>query len=325
MSSRNDGTNMAPNRPPRYGDSDQGVPEKYFLGQMISLHHHFHLLNDRARLTAFREAIDFVVRPGAKVVELGGGTGVLSFFAAEHAEKVWCVERNPELVRAAEAFLARNRHGDRVEVVLADAHEYLPPEPVDVVVCEMLHSGLLREKQASVIRAFRENHARRFAGRVPFFVPEVTLLGFQAVEQSFQFAGYQAPIPLFQPPGSEQEDTTGLSEPVIYETIDYRGIDFHDRIPAELAWGGHLTITRPGRLNALRFATKNLLVLIEKQGRAVEWSNMHLVMPLPRPILVEPGRVLEISFSYPPGGSLDSLRQSIRVAEAGGASRREAA
>ena len=325
MSSHDTRANAPSISHPRIEHPPQDLPEQYFLGQMIPLRYHYQLLTDAERLTAFREAIDFVVPPGAKVVELGGGTGILSFFAAEKADKVWCVECNPELARAAETFLAQNRHGDRVEVVLADAHHYVPPEPVDVVVCEMLHSGLLREKQASVIRAFRENYARRFGGRVPCFVPEVSLLGVQAVQQSFQFAGFHAPIPLFQPPRTRHDDTVGLSDPVIYETIDYRGIDFDSQIPSEIAWQGNLTITRPGKLNALRFATKNLLVMIEEQGRAVEWSNMHLVLPIARPIVVEPGKVLEISFSYPPGGTLDWLSRSIRVAEAGEAARRGAA
>ena len=34
-------------------------------------------------MSGFRRAVEACVRPGAKVLELGGGTGVLSFFAAQ--------------------------------------------------------------------------------------------------------------------------------------------------------------------------------------------------------------------------------------------------
>ncbi len=123
------------------------------LGQFIPLHYHFNMLADAARTGAFEEAIDLAVPEGGRVVELGGGTGVLSFFAARKAARVWCVERNPELADVARKLLRENG-ADAVEVVQADATAWLPPDPVDVVVCEMLHVGLLREKQIQVLSAF---------------------------------------------------------------------------------------------------------------------------------------------------------------------------
>lgn len=80
---------------------------------------------------------------------------MLSFFAAQRATKVWCVEYNPEMVQIARHILAMNLGGERVEVIEANAIDYLPPEPVDVVICEMLHVGMLREKQIPVIESFK--------------------------------------------------------------------------------------------------------------------------------------------------------------------------
>ncbi len=285
---------------------DPDVPDEFFLGQCIPVHYHFNMLCDEDRVNSFREAISCVTARGAKVLEMGGGTGILSFFAAQRAAKVWCVETNPALAKVARRFLTENGVGDRVEVVEADAREYVPPEPVDVVICEMLHSALLREKQVAVIESFKEHYAQRFPGKLPVFLPETTLLAVQPVEQLFSFAGYHAPVPLFQGPGPDHEDTTALGEPAIYQTVSYERW-----LPTHFGWQGEVTATQSGHVNALRFATKNVLAILLDEQRAIEWNNQHLILPLNEPMAVEGGEAIRIQFSYEAGGSLESLADSL--------------
>ena len=116
--------------------------EENEIGQFIPLHYHFQMLADTSRMTAFREAIEKVVTPQLKVADLGSGTGVLSFHAAKRGAKVWAVEYNPALVSVSRKFITENGVSDRVQIVQAEASAWLPPEPVDVVICEMLHSAL---------------------------------------------------------------------------------------------------------------------------------------------------------------------------------------
>ncbi|MEE8452236.1 MAG: methyltransferase domain-containing protein [Thermoguttaceae bacterium] len=307
---------FAPNRMPQVGSladvhatgDSSNVPEDYFLGAFIPLHYQHNMLLDADRVGTFREAIDHIVQPGDKVLDLGGGTGILSYFAAQKAEKVWCVEFNPALVEAAGRFLADNSHGERVEVVQADARSYLPPEPVDVVICEMLHVGLLREKQVPVIESFKERYVRRYGDRLPTFIPDTSLLAVQAVEQSFDFAGYHAPIPIFQSPTPSHEGTTQLTDPVTYSTVCYG-----EPLPGRFDWEGTLSIQRDGTLNGLRLVTKNILAVVLDQHRAVEWLNQHLIMPLAKPLAVKTGDRVCLKMAYRPGGSLESLADSLSV------------
>src|SRR3954469_3292334 len=81
--------------------------ESCYLGQFIPVHYYHNMLMDKNRMDNFKAAIDHAVFPGAKVLELGGGTGVLSWFAAAKAEKVWCVELNPDLVNESRRLLAQ--------------------------------------------------------------------------------------------------------------------------------------------------------------------------------------------------------------------------
>lgn len=62
--------------------------EHHYLGQFIPLHYHHNMLTDENRMSNFKAAIDHVVFAGAKVLELGGGTGALSCFATARTSLV---------------------------------------------------------------------------------------------------------------------------------------------------------------------------------------------------------------------------------------------
>jgi protein arginine N-methyltransferase 1 len=282
--------------------------EQNVLGQFIPLHYHYNMLTDEARMGGFEEALARVVPQGGKVLELGGGTGVLSYFAARNAAKVWCVERNPELAQAARRILALNDGGERVEVVEADAFEYLPPEPVDVVVCEMLHVALLREKQVEVIASFKKRYSAKFGPTLPRFVPEASIQGVQPVQQEFVNHGFYAPVLFFQQPGAIHENSTELAEPTLYQTVDYGS-----ELPRECAWQGTLTMAQTGTLNALRFVTKNVLAILVDEQRTVDWFNQYLIAPLDRPFEVQAGDQVRVGFKYAVGGQLEELTGSLTV------------
>lgn len=288
------------------------VPEEHLLGQFIPLHYHFNMLRDQSRMLPFREAVERTVPAGGRVLELGGGTGVLSWFAAQRASKVWCVERNPALVRAARSFLANNPGGNRVEVVQADAMTFLPPEPVDVVICEMLHVALIREKQLEVLQSFKERYQRAFGRRLPAFIPDATVLGVQLLEQDFTFCGYVAPVPLFNPPGAHGS-TRPLADPQLYSTISYEST-----IPAEFDWASQFTIQHAGTLNALGFLTNNFLAFVLDEARGIQWPMNQLIVPLAEPVQVADGDMVSVRLDYEAGCSLEELQGAVAVERAAG-------
>jgi protein arginine N-methyltransferase 1 len=284
-----------------------GSPMDRELGQFIPLHYHFNMLDDAGRTGAFEEAIARTVAPGARVLDLGGGTGVLSFFAARAGGRVWYVERNPELAREARRLLALNGCADSVEVVEADAAEFVPPEPVDVVVCEMLHVTLLVEQLLPVLAAFKRNYLAAFGPPLPRFLPEAVLQAVAPVAQAFDYHGYLAPTMHFQAAAVVQPRTAELGEPVVYQTLELAGA-----IPQRIAWAGPLAITRAGSLNAVRFITKSLVAILPAERRSIDWVMNYLVVPLPEPLDVRPGDVVEVAFDYAFGGPLRSLRPTAR-------------
>lgn len=282
--------------------------ESCYLGQFIPLHYHHNMLMDRNRMQNFKAAIDYAVFPGAKVLELGGGTGVLSWFAAAKADHVWCVEFNPEMVQEARRMLAQNKNGHRVEVVHADAFEYLPPEPVDVVICEMIHVGMLREKQVEVIESFKKRYAARFGGQMPVFLPEAVIMAVQPLQQGYHFEGFYAPIIQFSDTGTIQPQTLEMADPAVYSLLD-----FTQECGQHISWQGQFEITSAGTVNALRFITKNILAVVKESSSTIDWLNHYMSMPLAEPVKLAVGDVLDVSFQYRCGGSLPSLQASMRA------------
>jgi predicted RNA methylase len=282
--------------------------ESCYLGQFIPVHYHHNMLMDQNRMHSFKSAIHYAVRPGAKVLELGGGTGVLSFFAAQQASKVYCVEFNPDMVQEARRFLAMNPHGDRVEVIHADAFEYLPPEPVDVVICEMIHVAMLREKQVDVIESFKQRYLERFGGPLPLFMPEAVLMAVQPLQQEYDFEGFYAPIVQFQETQVVYPGTIELAQPAVYSVLD-----FSQPVEPMIAWQGKFVVEKGGVLNAMRFVTKNILSIVQEEGSTIDWLNHYMTLPLATPLAVQPGDVLDVSFHYRAGGSIPSLQASIRA------------
>lgn len=289
-------------------DPAAAVPEAHLLGQYIPLHYHYNMLQDADRVGAFQEAIQLAVKPGMHVLELGGGTGILSSFAARQGARVSCVERNPQLVCKARELLQGNGLQDCVEVIEVDAFAYLPDEPVDVVICEMLHVAMLREKQLAVINSFKRRYRRAFGNTLPRFLPEASILMAQPVEHDFDFSGYWAPIPVFQTPAAQIDRTRELSPLAAYASICY---DQH--IPERFHWEDSFPIAAGGTITAVRFVTQNAVTIDVERQRAVNWPNQCLVLPVEQPLQVEAGQTVRIGFCYEAGARIDDLAQSLSL------------
>ena len=282
--------------------------ESCYLGQFIPVHYHHNMLMDQNRMHGFKSAIHYAVFPGAKVLELGGGTGVLSWFAAAKAEKVYCVEFNPDMVKEARKMLAMNPNGHKVEVVHADAFEYLPPEPVDIVICEMIHVGMLREKQVEVIESFKRRYLARFGGPLPIFMPEAVIMAVQPLQQEYDFEGFYAPIVQFQETTVVYPGTIEIAAPAVYSILD-----FSQPTDTHIAWEGKFLVEKGGCINAMRFITKNILAMVPERNSTIDWLNHYMTLPLATPVQVQAGDVIQVSFAYRAGGSLPSLEAAIKV------------
>jgi type I protein arginine methyltransferase len=114
----------------------------------INVENHHNMLKDNVRLSAYRRAIEQVVQPDSVVMDMGAGTGILSFFASQAgANKVYAIERRPHIVDLAKALAEANQL-DNIQFIEAVTTQVKPeeltPRP-DVLVSEIIGDGILEE------------------------------------------------------------------------------------------------------------------------------------------------------------------------------------
>lgn len=120
-------------------------------GHFVGLNYHRVMLEDEVRMDAYRRAIQAVVRPGDRVLDLGTGTGVLAFWAAQAgAARVWAVDPAPVLSVAER--VGRANGFDVVRYVQADSRALVLPRPVDVLVTECMGNFFVTDELAPVLR-----------------------------------------------------------------------------------------------------------------------------------------------------------------------------
>lgn len=86
-----------------------------------------------------------IIRPGARVADLGAGSAVLSIAAAKlGAGQVVAIEIDPDAIGNAEENVERNGVADRVRVIEGDAASLLPlVAPVEIILANIISSVLL--------------------------------------------------------------------------------------------------------------------------------------------------------------------------------------
>jgi SAM-dependent methyltransferase len=103
------------------------------------------MLEDRARTSAFLEAIRRTVRPGDVVLDLGTGSGILALAAAQAgARHVYAIESQP-IAEAAARLFAASPWADRITLLRGHSLDLELPEQADVLVSEIIGHDPLGE------------------------------------------------------------------------------------------------------------------------------------------------------------------------------------
>ena len=112
--------------------------------------------SDHERVGAFRRAFAQHDFHNKVVCEAGVGRLALTQFYLPHVKHAYLIEHNPDLRRVIEAMIAQNNWQDKVTLLFADARTVVLPEPIDVLIGEMMSVFCANEYQVQVFQHLRQ-------------------------------------------------------------------------------------------------------------------------------------------------------------------------
>lgn len=132
---------------------------KMINNQTINIDPHIIMLNDENRLKQFYSAMKKVIKSDTIVLDIGGGSGILTFFAALlGAKKIYCVEKT-KIIHIAQTIAKENNYKNITFIhndIFHESTRQLINDKVDVIVCELIGTTIFDENILEVIAYAKE-------------------------------------------------------------------------------------------------------------------------------------------------------------------------
>lgn len=263
----------------------------------------YRCLADTERTTAFRDAIDAVVKPGAIVLDLGTGSGIMAILAARAgAGRVFAVEVGPYLSRVSRRNFDISGFGAKITSIRSDARalDLTIVEKPDVVISEMITTGLLGEMQAPVLSSLRDAGV---IDQTTIVIPATLTTSVTLVQTHFDFLSITLRFPIFVDYFSKAFDrpVSRLSAAGHLHTIT-----FNSSFSEDVDVNTHLTVSNQGSLNGLLLSTTTEFLGATGLGSCISYCQP-VILPLTPEIDVLPGDTIAVHLRYRLGDGFDSL------------------
>jgi protein arginine N-methyltransferase 1 len=269
------------------------------------------MMSDPARMRSYNQLLQRVVKPGAVVVDIGTGMGVLSLLACRlGARRVYAIEPS-DVINVARSVAAANGYADRIVFYQSTSMEVDLPERADVVIADLV--GMLPWYEHSIDAIV--DARRRFLAPGGLLVPQSDAAWAALVDAQDLYDRHIQPwqrLGLGFDLGGIRELLTNLWErarllpdqlltkPRRFVTIDYNTIaDVNMR--ERLSW----TLERGGTMHFIALG-------MDRMAGSPEWfSNAPdapadrqctlirapMLLPLPAPVSIQPGDTVSVDVS----------------------------
>lgn len=149
------------------------------------LYEHEKMLSDKPRVDSYYKAISQRIKAGDRVVDLGTGTGILSFFAANSgADKIYAIDHSNIISIAKE--LAEFNGISNIEFIQSHSKEFKVDTPLDMILHEQMGDILFDEHMVENICDLRDRLLRPNGKIIPsqfeFFIEPVKVRDSRHIE-----------------------------------------------------------------------------------------------------------------------------------------------
>lgn len=273
---------------------------------------HRTMLEDSQRMTAYRQAIEATCR-GRVVAEIGTGLGPLALYALRAgATRVYGVEVDRRTLELARRLILAHGFGvDQFVPICGRSDGINLPEPVDVLLCELLDSTGVGEN----VTGYLHDARRRWLRPGGLVIPQALEVDV-ALADSARFAGERR-FWTHDLPRSSGIDFGPIAETLLAPRLSWEVREeeiltaWHRWQDLDLASGDRARASSVLRLRAVRAGVaEGIAVAFRAElasgvsidthpgGRATHWKQGWL--PLPCPVPVELGQVFRIELQLPP-------------------------
>lgn len=259
-------------------------------------------LLDEFRVKAFEKAINEAVSRNSIVLDAGTGTGIMAMLAARAgAKKVIAVEFMPELAEVAKKNIEINGFKDKIEIVSCNILDYKRSVPVDIIIMEMMDTGLIQEYQGPAILALRENGVISDQTKL---LPDIAECNLQLAAYNFNFYGFEMPFILqARNEGAHQRLKLEISEIMTYQKIDLD--KFQTGLIDTIV---DVPVLKSGIVNAVELTTV-IKLGNDRLGHTSD-MNMPIIVPL-KEFNVIAGQTVRLEIKYLMGKGFVDSRFSI--------------
>ena len=148
---------------PDHNISPTSLPTNYWGAQNI----HKKMLNDTVRTHRFEKAIAENVKDKI-VIDIGCGTGILSFFALRHGAKhVYAIDSNSKCIEYSKA-LAKTNNFKNITFINKSCFDVKLPQKADVLISEVIGNSPLSEHILDIF----EDAKKRLLVANPIIIPQ---------------------------------------------------------------------------------------------------------------------------------------------------------
>lgn len=261
-------------------------------------------LLDARRTKAFKYAINEVIRPGDVVLDVGTGSGILAMFAATlGAKRVYGVEIAHDIAKFAKQNIVANGFSDKIEIINADMKKFNFPHSVDVVIMELLDTGLVAEQEAVVFNWLHKNSIITSRTRL---IPYRYICAFDLVQYDFSFYGIKMPFVI----QARNYSVNRHIEKRLSKTVVYKDINFSQPIDIDVDINLNIEVLSSGILNALVLKSKTFLSKNHELWGTTD-MNMPVIVPLKEQKVLK-GEVIEIVIRYKMGMGFQNFFATIK-------------